>query len=400
MSEASAAEAPNEAVTSADVIVVAAGRSARMEGVDKVYAAIGDRPLLAWTLSRIAATPGVERIVVVVAPARVADVRAAPWLPAKVHAVVGGGDRRQASVAAGFAALPPAGDGRVVLVHDGARPHVAATLIRAVIEAVAAHGAAIPALPVAETVKRVAGDTVAATVDRSDLATAQTPQGARRGTLLAAYARFPPDGPETWTDEAALLEACRIAVHVVPGDPSNLKVTTQSDLRRATAALAAAATPRTGIGVDAHPFGAGEPLRLGGVSIDGAPRLDGHSDGDVALHAVCDALLGAAALGDLGRVFPADSSTPEGIDSRTMLIEVRRRVAAAGWTIGNVDVTITAARPRLAGHLDAMRDAIAAALGTDEGAVNVKASTGNLLGDEGAGRAISAIAIATLTPPG
>ncbi len=400
MSGAPADDAPTVGPTPADVIVVAAGRSTRMGGLDKTFARIGDRPLLAWTLAALAAAPGVERIVVVTASDRVADLRAAAWLPAQVHAVVDGGDRRQASVAAGFAALPPAGDDRVILVHDGARPLVTPVLVTAVIEAVARYGAAIPVVPIAETVKRVADDQVAATVDRSDLATAQTPQGVRRGALSAAYARFPPDGPETWTDEAALLEACRIAVHVVPGDPSNLKVTLPSDLRQAAAALTGASAVRTGIGVDAHPFGAGEPLRLGGVSIEGAPRLHGHSDGDVAVHAICDALLGAAALGDLGRVFPAGPETPEGIDSRSMLIEVRRRVSAAGWSVGNLDLTITAARPRLAAHLDAMRDAIAAALDADPGAVNVKASTGNLLGDEGAGRAISAIAVATLSRPG
>ncbi len=380
--------------------MVAAGGSSRMGGIDKMTASIAGRPLLAWTLDGLAAVPEIERIVVVTAPGNVAAIQSAAWLPARVGAVVAGGERRQVSVAAGFAALedqdPDADDDRIILVQDGARPIVDAAMVRSVIAAVADHGAAVPILPIAETVKRIDGGLVGATVDRDGLGVAQTPQGVRRGLLRAAYARFPPDGEPTFTDEAALLEACRIPVHVVPGDPSNLKVTRPADLARAEAALAGPRTTRVGIGQDGHPFGPGSPLALGGVAIEGAPRLYGHSDGDVALHAVCDAMLGAAGLGDLGRMYPADASTPEGIASGEMLDEVVRRVAGAGWHVSNVDLTIVAARPRLGAHLDAMRAAIAARLEVDGGAVNVKASTGNLLGDEGAGRSISATAIVLL----
>jgi 2-C-methyl-D-erythritol 4-phosphate cytidylyltransferase / 2-C-methyl-D-erythritol 2,4-cyclodiphosphate synthase len=366
--------------------------------MDKLLAPVGGRPLLAWTLDAFAGVPEVERIVVVAAPERVAELRGAAWLPPAVEQVVAGGERRHASVAAGFAALGTALDDedRVVLVHDGARPVVTAELIRSVIQATATHGAAIPVLPIAETVKRVDGDLVGATVDREDLGTAQTPQGVRRGLLRAAYARFPPDADPPWTDEAALLEACRIPVHVVPGDPSNLKVTRPADLGRAEVALAASRSGRVGIGHDSHPFGPGLSLALGGIVIEGAPRLHGHSDGDVALHAVCDALLGAAGLGDLGRLFPGGPPTAAGIASSDMLTEVARRVAAAGWAVGNVDLTIVAARPRLADHLDPMRSTIAGLLGVDPAAINVKASTGNLAGDEGAGRSISAMAVAML----
>ena len=177
--------------------------------------------------------------------------------------------------------------------------------------------------------------------------TAQTPQGVRAGLLARAYEQFPPDGPETWTDEAALLEACRIPVHVVPGDPDNIKVTQPADLRRVESMVAGARGPRVGIGHDSHPFGPGTPLALGGIVIDGAPRLYGHSDGDVVLHALADALLGAAGLGDLGRLFPADGRTPRGIASTELLAEVRGRVEAAGWRPAAVDLTIVAARPRL-----------------------------------------------------
>jgi 2-C-methyl-D-erythritol 2,4-cyclodiphosphate synthase len=273
---------------------------------------------------------------------------------------------------------------------------VSATLIESVARAVELHGAAIPVMPVAETVKRVADELVAETVDRSDLVTAQTPQGVRAGLLARAYELYPPDGPETWTDEAALLEACRIPVHVVPGDPSNLKVTQPADLRRVEAMLPRATMTRVGIGHDSHPFGPGEPLALGGIVIDGAPRLFGHSDGDVVLHALADALLGAAGLGDLGRLFPADSRTPRGIPSAELLAEVRDRVAAAGWRPASADLTIVAARPRLGRHLDSMRDAIAALLRLDPRPSTSRLRAGTSMGRRAPVAGSPALAVATV----
>jgi len=367
-----------------------------MDGTDKLTAELAGRPLLAWALDAMAAAPEVSRIVVVAAPDRVSEVAAARWLPANVVDVVAGGTRRQESVHAGFVAFDrfqPDETG-VVLVHDGARPLVTPELVGAVAAATARHGAAIPVLPIAETLKRIDGDVVGATVDRSGLGAAQTPQGARRGLLRAAYRRYPADGPETWTDEASLLEAVGVPVHVVAGDPVNLKVTLPDDLARAAAMVATALVMRAGIGHDSHPFGPDAPLMLGGVEIAGAPRLYGHSDGDVVLHAVADALLGASALGDLGRHFPADARTPRGIASSELLRAVRGRLAEAGWRPTSVDVTVIAARPRLGAHLDAMRGAIGELLGLGVAAVDVKASTGNLDGADGAGRSISALAIA------
>jgi 2-C-methyl-D-erythritol 4-phosphate cytidylyltransferase/2-C-methyl-D-erythritol 2,4-cyclodiphosphate synthase len=325
-------------------------------------------------------------------------------VPDRVSTVVVGGARRQDSVAAGVAALADGPGHGVILVHDGARPLVSADLVDAVARATAVHGAAIPVLPVVDTLKRVEDGRIAGTVERSGLVAAQTPQGVRRDVLAAAYAAFPPDGPETWTDEAALLEACRIPVHAIPGESANLKVTLPIDLRRVEWALVqagriAAASPvaptvRVGIGDDGHPFGPGFPLALGGIAIDAAPRLHGHSDGDVALHAVCNALLGAAGLGDLGRIFPPGPSTPAGIASRELVAECLRQVRAAGLAPLSVDVTIIGARPRLGARLPEMRDAIAGLLALSADRVNVKASTGNLAGWEGAGRGISARAVA------
>lgn len=385
--------------SAADAIVVAAGRSTRMNRTDKLATPIAGRPLLAWTLDAIAAAPGVERIVVVAAQDRVAGIAAWPWLPESVSAVVAGGERRQESVYNGFLALEASepDEARVILVHDGARPLVSPGLVSRVADAAARHGAAIPILPVAETLKRIDGDFVGATVDRDGLGAAQTPQGVRREILRAAYARFPPAGPETWTDEASLLEAIGVPVRVVVGDPLNRKVTVPNDLVWAEDGLSRTGPPRTGIGQDSHPFGPDAPLILGGVQIDGSPRLYGHSDGDVILHAVGDALLGAAALGDLGQMFPSDARTPQGIASGELVRAVRTRLGEAGFRLLSIDVTVIAARPRLGPHLDAMRRSIALLVGLADGQVNVKASSGNLDGPEGAGRSISAVALATVS---
>jgi len=382
----------------ADAIVVAAGRSTRMGGTDKLTAEVAGRPLLAWTLDAIASTPEVERIVVVTSADRVAELAGSTWLPQTVVDVVAGGPRRHESVHRGFLAFDRLGSDEegVVLVHDGARPLVTPELVGAVAAETARNGAAIPILPVSETLKRIDGDLVGQTVERVGLGTAQTPQGVRRSLLRGAYERFPPSGPKTWTDEAALLEAAGIPVRVVPGDPANLKVTLPGDLVRADAILGGRADVRTGIGHDSHPFGPDAPLVLGGIEIPGAPRLYGHSDGDVVLHAIADALLGASALGDLGRLFPPDSRTPQGIASAELLRTVVDRLAAAGWRPTSVDVTVIAARPRLGNHLEAMRAAIGGLLGLDVAAVNVKASTGNLDGADGAGRSISTVAIAMI----
>ena len=442
-----------------EAIVVAAGSSSRMAGADKLDAQLDGRSVLRRSIEALASA-GVERIVVVTSSQRIPGLAAAPWLPDQVVAVVAGGPRRQESVAAGLSALagPEVGEGidagvepgavggshtgrdtgagsselaveghsprdPIILVHDAARPLVGPQLIRAVAAAAAAHGAAIPVLPVAETLKRLDGERVGSTVDRTNVVAAQTPQGVRRSLLERAYAAHSPYGPETWTDEASLLEACRIPVHAISGEVTNLKVTVPVDIDMARALLDHGLVPgrepgrsvlpdrstttggppafgRVGLGSDSHPFGPGEPLVLGGLRFEGVPRLAGHSDGDVALHAVADALLGAAAMGDLGRIFPADSRTPVGIDSRVLLGTVVTKVRAAGWRPVNLDMTIVAGRPKLGKLLPEMAAAIADILGLEPGAVNVKASTGNLGGPEGAGRSISATAIVWVAPIG
>jgi 2-C-methyl-D-erythritol 4-phosphate cytidylyltransferase/2-C-methyl-D-erythritol 2,4-cyclodiphosphate synthase len=378
----------------ADAVVVAAGASRRMGGADKMGALLGGRPLLAWTLEAIAAASSVRRIVVVTAPERVADLAAASWLRDLAAAVIPGGARRQESVAAGVAEV----DAEVVLVHDGARPLVSPALVDRVALAARAFGAAIPVRAVAETVKRVEDGLVVGTVSRAGLATAQTPQGIRRDLLLGALAAHPATSGDEYTDEAALLEAAGVPVMTVEGDADNLKVTESADLVRAEAILAGRqGLPRVGHGRDSHPFGPGDGLALGGITIAEAPRLHGHSDGDVALHAVADALLGASGSGDLGRLFPAGDAATEGIASSRLLTDVVARLAEAGWRPRQVDLLIVAARPRLGGaRLEAMRDAIAGLVGLTRDAVSVRASSGNLDGPEGTGRSISATALVTV----
>lgn len=383
-----------------DVIVVAAGGSTRMNGIDKRLALVGGRPLLLSTLEAVAAASIVERIVLVMGAGSALDALR-DQMPGKVEVIVAGGPHRGASVEAGFRALEDIHGGqidpeRVVLVHDAARPLVPIALIDAVATAASSHGASVPLVPVADTVRNVRDGVIGEIVDRTDLMGAQTPQAARAGLLSRAFQAFPSSGTERFTDEAALLMACTIRVHPVPGDPVNFKVTLPADLERADAMLSARTSRRVGSGFDSHPFGPGEPLRLGGIEIPGAPRLYGHSDGDVALHAIADALLGAAALGDLGRLFPADDRTPRGVDSSRLLDAVLVRLAGAGWEVEAIDLTITGSRPRLAEHLDDMQAAVAALLGLDIGAVGVKASTGNLDGATGAGRAMSATATASI----
>jgi 2-C-methyl-D-erythritol 4-phosphate cytidylyltransferase/2-C-methyl-D-erythritol 2,4-cyclodiphosphate synthase len=379
-----------------DAVVVAAGASQRMGGRDKLDAPLLGRPLLAWAIEALELPGLVDRIIVVGPPERVARLADEPHLRKRIE-LVPGGLRRQESVAAGVRASSAA----TVLVHDGARPLATTDLTRRVADAAIAEGAAIPVVPLAETVKRVAGDRIVETVARNDLATAQTPQGFRRELLEQAWAERPPSGAETWTDEAALLEAAGIAVRSVPGEVDNLKVTVAEDLVRAEWLLAGrlgqAQMARTGFGRDSHPFGPGDGLALGGIRIADAPALFGHSDGDVALHAVADALLGAAALGDLGRLFPAGDPATRGAAGAALLKGVLGRLREAGYAAREVDVTIVGARPRLGeARLDAMRAAIASLLGLDVAQVSVKASSGNLAGDEGAGRVISARAVASV----
>jgi 2-C-methyl-D-erythritol 4-phosphate cytidylyltransferase/2-C-methyl-D-erythritol 2,4-cyclodiphosphate synthase len=371
----------------ADAVIVAAGAGARMGGIDKTALSIAGRPMLRWAVEAMHAATSVRRVVVVTAAERVSMVGELAWMPSRVT-VVAGGTRRQESVAAGVRAT----DADVVLVHDAARPLASPGLADRVAAAAAEHGAAIPVLRVPDSLKRVEHGLIVGAVDRTGVARAQTPQGARRELLLPALEALA-EGPETFGDEAELLARRGVSVTAVEGEMAALKVTDPADLPIAEA-FARASPVRRGWGEDSHPFGPREGLRLGGIEVPEAPGLHGHSDGDAVLHALCDALLGAARMGDLGRLFPAGDPRTRGIDSRQLVREVVVRLAAEGMRPVRADIVIRGARPRLGGaRLDAMAGAIATLLGLGTDGVGVSAATGNLSGDEGAGRVISATAL-------
>jgi len=370
----------------ADVVVVAAGSSRRMGGGDKLELTIAGRPILRRTVEALAAAPEIDGVIVVTAADRVHELRASGWLTELGARVVPGGRRRQDSVAAGVRAAKA----DIVLVHDAARPFVSPGLISRVVAGAQRHGAAIPALPVVDALKRVDGELITGSADRAGLYRAQTPQAARRVLLLAA-ADAHAGGEDDIPDEADLLARDGVPVAIVPGDADNIKVTLPEDLALARRLAGEASAVRIALGTDSHPFGPEDGLRLGGLLVEGAPRLQGHSDGDAVLHALCDALLAASGRGDLGRLFPSGERHTRGIDSRELVAEVMRHVSAAGLALTSADVTILGVRPRLGGQrLDAMAASIAAMTGLERDRVSVKAATGNLSGDEGAGRVISA----------
>jgi 2-C-methyl-D-erythritol 4-phosphate cytidylyltransferase/2-C-methyl-D-erythritol 2,4-cyclodiphosphate synthase len=389
----------------AAAVVPAAGRGERFGGVvPKALVPLRGRPLLEYALEALGAASCVETIVVAAPPDALELVEASARRAAgsKVGAVVPGGRDRQASVARGLEAVPAGCD--IVLVHDAARPLVPVPLIDAVAAAAAESAAATAALPVDETVKRAEDGWVRATVERAGLWRAQTPQGFRR-TLLETAHREAERAGFRGTDDAALVERLGQPVRLVPGAQANLKVTMPGDLQLAEALLGpehsgapAHAAPRVGIGFDAHRLVAGRPLVLGGVTIPFVRGLDGHSDADVIAHAVMDALLGAAGCGDIGRLFPPSDPAYRGADSMALLRRVGALLAEHGWRAGHVDVVVMAEAPRLAGHTDAMRSAMARALDTDPARFSIKATTLEGLGAVGREEGIAAQAVATLEP--
>jgi len=403
-----------------DVVVVAAGSGARMGGTDKSLLSVAGRPLLRWSLDVLEAHAAVRHVVLVTAADRVASYASLDWIPSKVTQIVAGGATRAASVAAGLTALKvaPGATANIIAVHDAARPGLTSELLDRLFAACGAEAAA-PVLPLSDSITQVRGQgaarVAAGVLRRETLAAAQTPQ-CFAGQYLAAMIDALNAGAATSTsptDEVGYLEGLGVTTHLVDGDARLRKLTEPSDLpliesllesllapgptaqpaglTAVAAALSATAnlsSLRIGWGDDVHPVGAAGELRLGGLSFAGSPALTGHSDGDVVLHAIADALLGAANLGDLGHLFPATSETARGIDSAVLLREVVARAAAAGLVPHWVDLTITARSPRLADRLPEMAGHIAELLGVPPTAVSVKASTGNLIGDEGAGRAV------------
>ena len=304
--------------------------------------------------------------------------------------IVTGGSSRQESVRNGLNAVPD--DCTEVLVHDGARPLVDEETVRRVLESVREYGTGIAAIPVTDTVKRAdAEQNVQTTLDRSNLWRMQTPQGFRRELLVRAHR----EAKDDLTDDAGLVEALGEPVRLVRSSVRNIKLTTQEDW--AMAELLAGPSIRVGTGFDAHRLVEGRDLVLCGVRVPYELGLDGHSDADVALHALCDALLGAAALGDIGKHFPDTDGRYLGISSLILTERTREILEDAGYTPINVDVTIVAQKPKLAPYIEQMRNNVAKALRLPPEMVSVKATTTEKMGYEGRGEGISAQACATVT---
>lgn len=375
------------------VLVVAAGRGERLGvGVPKAFAALASWSILDHALVRV---PTHAELIVVAPQTHLEHARAIVALHAEVEArspaiVVAGGETRQQSVAAGLAALSDEVD--VVLVHDAARPLTPLEVFDRVIDAVrATGGGVIPTIPVTDTVKRVADGVVVETVDRSELVAVQTPQGFPRSALVAAYANAAADH----TDDAALFAAAGHSVTTVSGDERGFKVTTAADLHRATQLLGpdwSIAGGRGGVGYDVHAYDPAQPLRLGGLDWPGEPGLAGHSDGDAILHAIVDALLSAAGLGDIGSNFGTDRPEFAGAASTVFLDRTLELVRAEGWEVANVAVQVVGERPKIGPRRAELEQRLSALVGAP---VSVSATTSDRLGFTGE-KGLAAIATALL----
>ena len=380
------------------VLILAGGSGSRVgSDIPKQYLNLGGVPVIRRTVEVFLSHPAIDLIQVVIGAEdseRCGEALAGLGLPAPVT----GGATRQNSGMRGLEALETA-EPDYVLIHDAARPFVDHGTIDRVVRALEQASAVLPAVPVADTLKRGAGSPaiVTATVDRQDMWRAQTPQGFRFTEILSAHRAA--TGLEL-TDDTAVAEHAGMTVSLVPGAEDNFKITTQGDLRRAER-MAAAMTGETriGTGFDVHAFGEGDKVILCGVEIPHDQALEGHSDADVALHAVTDALLGAIAEGDIGSHFPPSDPQWRGAPSRLFLEHAAALVTGRGGSIGNIDLTIICEAPKLGPHRDAMRQSLSEILKIEAGRVSVKATTTEKLGFTGRGEGIAAQAAVTVRLP-
>ncbi len=384
-----------------EVILLAAGSGKRMQvGENKVFLPLGDMPVLCRS---VRAFQGLcDALVLVIKPEeeeRARELLKSYGLLDSVSAFAYGGPERQDSVLNGLKLLSPGES--VVLVHDAARPLITGEAIGRVIASVGEHGTGVAAVAVKDTIKQVdAQNTVRSTPERAQLRAVQTPQGFLKSILAKAHDHAREAGILA-TDDAGLVEALGIPVRLTQGDYANLKITTPEDMLMAEAALKQSeggppSSLRVGQGYDVHQLVKGRKLILCGVEIPHETGLLGHSDADVALHALMDALLGAAALGDIGKHFPDSDNTYKGISSLLLLEHVIRLVKSKGFQVCNADVTIVAQRPKLAPYIAIMRDNAAKALDIPQDRVNIKATTTEHLGFEGEEKGISAQAVCLL----
>ena len=381
-------------------ILVAAGRGLRAgAGGPKQYRTVGGQTVIFRAMEAFCRHPDVFAVQPVVNPddaaiftEAVAGLRHQP--------PTSGGATRQASVRAGLEALA-AEQPDIVLIHDAARPFVTPAVISRAIEAAQRTGAAVPAIAVTDTIKQVSdGGDVEATPDRAKLRIAQTPQAFRFDVILDAHRRAARDGRGDFTDDAALAEWAGLTVATFEGDPANMKLTTPEDFVREEARLAAELGDiRTGTGYDVHAFGDGDHLMICGVRVPHTRGFLAHSDGDVGLHALVDAILGALADGDIGSHFPPSDMKWRGAASDKFLAYAIERVTARGGRIANLEVTLICERPKIGPLRDAMRTRIADITGVSVSRVAVKATTSERLGFTGREEGIAATASATIRLP-
>lgn len=397
---------PNRIETSAPVaaLLVAAGRGLRAgAGQPKQYRLIDGRPVLAQALAPFLVEPAIGRVAVVIGEGdedRYADAIAG-LDPARLAPPTIGGATRQDSVRRGLQALARDGFNGIVLVHDAARPFVSPALIDAAIRTLDKSGlAAIPALPVTDTIKRIdERGYIAETPPRDRLVSVQTPQAFRFGPLLAAHEAAGAALLHGFTDDAALMEWAGHPVATFAGDPANIKLTHPEDFMRTGAGNGKLLVTRVGTGYDVHAFGPGDHVWLGGVRIGHDQGVVAHSDGDVALHALTDALLGALAEGDIGTHFPPSDPQWRGAASAQFLAFAAERVRERGGRIDHLDLTIVCEAPKVGPHRDAIRAAIAAAAGVTPGKVAIKATTSERMGFTGRREGLAALATATIRLP-
>ncbi|CAA7617878.1 bifunctional 2-C-methyl-D-erythritol 4-phosphate cytidylyltransferase/2-C-methyl-D-erythritol 2,4-cyclodiphosphate synthase [Magnetospirillum sp. UT-4] len=376
-------------------LVVAAGRGRRFGGdIPKQYLDLGGRPVLRHSLAALAANPQVTAVRAVIHPDD-RDLYDACAQGLDLLEPVAGGETRQDSVRLGLESLAGL-EPQAALIHDGARPFLDGGIVARVIGALAEHPGAIPAIAVADTLKRGADGLVAATVERAGLWRAQTPQGFRFADILAAHRACA--GHEL-TDDAAVAERAGLAVALVEGSEDNVKITTAADLERGRRVFQGPGEFRTATGFDVHRFAPGTGVWLCGVLVPHDSALDGHSDADVAMHALTDALLGTIAAGDIGHHFPPSDPRWKGVASRRFLAHAAALVAGLGGRIVNVDVTILCERPKIGPHRAAMQSALSEILGLAHDRVGIKATTTEGLGFTGRREGIAAQASATVWLP-
>jgi 2-C-methyl-D-erythritol 4-phosphate cytidylyltransferase/2-C-methyl-D-erythritol 2,4-cyclodiphosphate synthase len=382
-------------------VIVAAGRGTRAgaAGVPKQFRPVAGETMLRRTLGLFAGAAGCELVQTVI-HADDNDLYRAAAAGFNLLPPVTGGATRQASVHAGLEALAPHAPD-TVLIHDAARPFASAALIARAIAAAQETGAAIPGLPVTDTIKSVdRHGLVGETLERGSLRAVQTPQAFAFAPLLEAHRRALREKREDFTDDAALAEWTGMQVAVFPGESGNIKITNPEDFMRAEAMhIGQLGDVRTGTGIDVHAFGPGDHVMIGGIRIPHPQALTGHSDADVGLHALTDALLGALADGDIGAHFPPSDPQWRGASSDRFFKFAVERVAARGGMIAHLDLTIVCETPKIGPHRDAMRGNIAGLAGIDAGRVAVKATTSERLGFTGRGEGIAAYATATIRLP-